>query len=188
MLHVPVVAHDARIIPLALRIDKQGIRSRKVHRVVHAQLLPLFELRRSVLRLPTIVVDQLVLGTRDVGNLEIRILDDVVKHAAVTSVGELPVPVYDEVFVLFLGDDITRKVAPVAVSLDAPVDNVPRLGQRVPVEVFPLIQAIPVEEQFPAGGDLRFAECVVAGTAGNGHGEQQRKAAHAGDFAAKSSW
>jgi len=28
----------------------------------------------------------------------------------------------------------------------------------------------------------------VAGTAGNGHGEQQRKAAHAGDFAAKSSW
>ena len=163
---MPVVAHDARIIPLALRIDKQGIRSRKVHRVVHAQLLPLFELRRSVLRLPAIVVDQLVLGTRDVGNLEIRILDDVVKHAAVASVGELPVPVYDEVFVLFLGDDIARKVAPVAVSLDAPVDNVPRLRQRVPVEVFPLIKAIPVEEQFPAGGDLRFAERVVAGNAG----------------------
>ena len=108
----------------------------------------------------------------DVGNLEIRILDDVVKHAAVTSVGELPVPVYDEVFVLFLGDDIARKVAPVAVSLDAPVDDVPRLGQRVPVEVFPLIKAIPVEEQFPARGDLRFAERVVAGNAGNSHGEQ----------------
>ena len=165
MLHVAVVADDARRVPLALRIDQQRIGIRQVHRVVHAQLLPLFELRRSVLRLPTIVVDQLVLGTRDVGNLEIRILDDVVKHAAVTSVGELPVPVYDEVLILLFGDDVSRQVAAVAGGLDAAVHHVPGHRERVSVEVFPLVEAFAVEEQLPAVGDFGFGEGVVTGPA-----------------------
>jgi len=166
MLHVAVVAHDARRVPLPLRIHEQRISIRQVHGVVYAQLLPLFEPGRGVGRLPAFVVDQLVLRPGDVGNLEIGILDHVVEHAAVAAVGELPVPVEDEVLILLFGDDVSRQVAPVAFGLDAAVHDVPGHRQRVSVEVFPLVEAFAVEEQLPAVGDFGLGEGVVLGAAG----------------------
>ena len=165
VLDVAVVADDARRVPLALRIDEQRIGVGQVHGVIHAQPLPRFEFRRGVLRLPAVVVDQLVLGPRDVGNREIGILDHMVEHAAVTARGEFPVPVEDEVLVLFFGDDVARKVAAVAGGLDAAVHDVPGLRQRIAVEVFPLVERLAVEEQLPSVGDLGFGEGVVLGPA-----------------------
>ena len=166
MLHVAVVADDARRVPLALRVDQQRIGIRQVHGVVHAQFLPLFEPGRGVRGLPACVVDQLVLRPGDIGNLEIGVLDHVVEHAAVAAVGELPVPVEDEVLILLFGDDVSRQVAAVAGGLDAAVHHVPGHRERVSVEVFPLVEAFAVEEQLPAVGDFGLGEGVVFGAAG----------------------
>ena len=166
MLHVAVVADDARRVPLALRVDQQRIGIRQVHGVVHAQFLPLLEPGRGVRGLPACVVDQLVLRPGDIGNLEIGVLDHVVEHAAVAAVGELPVPVEDEVLILLFGDDVSRQVAAVAGGLDAAVHHVPGHRERVSVEVFPLVEAFAVEEQLPAVGDFGLGEGVVFGAAG----------------------
>ena len=66
-----------------------------------------------------------------------------------------------KVFVLFLGDDVSREVAPVAGGLDAAVDYVPGHRERVAVEVFPLVEALAVEEQLPTVGDFFVGEGVV---------------------------
>ena len=165
MLHVAVVADDARRVPLALRVDQQRIGIRQVHGVVHAQFLPLFEPGRGVRGLPACVVDQLIFGSGDVGNREIGVLDHMVEHAAVAARGEFPVPVENEVLILFFGDDVSRKVAAVARGLDAAVHDVPRLRERIAVEVFPLVERLAVEEQLPAVGDFGFGEGVVTGPA-----------------------
>ena len=165
MLDMAVVADDARCVPLALRIDDERIGVREMHGVVHAQPLPRFEFRRGVLRLPAVVVDQLIFGSGDVGNREIGVLDHMVEHAAVAARGEFPVPVENEVFILFFGDDVSRKVAAVARGLDAAVHDVPRLRERIAVEVFPLVERLAVEEQLPAVGDFGFGEGVVTGPA-----------------------
>ena len=88
-----------------------------------------------------------------------------VEHAAVAARGEFPVPVENEVFILFFGDDVSRKVAAVARGLDAAVHDVPRLRERIAVEVFPLVERLAVEEQLPAVGDFGFGEGVVTGPA-----------------------
>ena len=165
MLDMAVVADDARRVPLALRIDDERIGVREVHGVVHAQPLPRFEFRRGVLRLPAVVVDQLIFGSGDVGNREIGVFDHMVEHAAVAARGEFPVPVENEVFILFFGDDVSRKVAAVARGLDAAVHDMPRLRERIAVEVFPLVERLAVEEQLPAVGDFGFGEGVVTGPA-----------------------
>ena len=165
MLDMAVVADDARRVPLALRIDDERIGVREVHGVVHAQPLPRFEFRRGVLRLPAVVVDQLIFGSGDVGNREIGVLDHMIEHAAVAARGEFPVPVENEVFILFFGDDVSRKVAAVARGLDAAVHDMPRLRERIAVEVFPLVERLAVEEQLPAVGDFGFGEGVVTGPA-----------------------
>ena len=89
-----------------------------------------------------------------------------VEHAAVAAVGELPVPVEDEVLILLFGDDVSRQVAAVAGGLDAAVHHVPGHRERVSVEVFPLVEAFAVEEQLPAVGDFGLGEGVVFGAAG----------------------
>ena len=177
MLDMAVVEDDARRVPLALRIEPHGRAVREVHGVIDAQALPLLELRRSVLLLPALLVDELVFGAGDVGYLEAGALDHVVEHAAVAAAREFPLPVEDEVFVLFSGDDIARKVAAVAVGLDAAVYDVPRLCERIPVEVFPLVEALPVEEQLPAVGDFLFGERVLPGGAGGDECDGEGRAA-----------
>ena len=82
-----VVADDARGVPLALRIDDERIGVREVHGVIDSQALPRFEFRRGVLRLPAVVVDQLIFGPGDVGDFEIGVLDHMVEHAAVAARG-----------------------------------------------------------------------------------------------------
>ena len=166
VLDMAVVADDARRVPLALRIDKERVGIGQVHGVVHAEALPRFEARRGVLLLPAVVVDELVLGARHVGYRKGGVLGHVVEHAAVSAVGEFPVPVEDEVLILLFGDDVSRQVAAVAGGLDAAVHHVPGHRERVSVEVFPLVEAFAVEEQLPAVGDFGLGEGVVFGAAG----------------------
>ena len=185
VLDMAVVADDARVVPLALRVDEHRIGIGQVHGVIHAQPLPLLKFGRSVLGLPAVVVDQLVFGTRHIGDLEIGIFEHVVEHAAVAAVGEFPVPVEDEVFVLFLGDDVTRKVAAVAVGLNAAVHDVPRLRERIAVVIFPLVERLAVEQQLPAVGGLGFGEHILGRRARNARRKQQRETARPGESAAK---
>ena len=162
VLDVAVVVDDARVVPFALRIEPHLGGVGQVHGVVDAQPLPRFELGGGVGLLPARFVDELVFGPRDVGHLEVGVFDHVVEHSAVAAVGEFPVPVEDEVFVLLAGDDVARQVAAVAVRLDAAVDRAPGHGERVAVVVFPRVERLAVEEQLPAVGDLLFAERVVS--------------------------
>ena len=172
VLDMAVVADDARRVPLALRIDKERVGIGQVHGVVHAEALPRFEARRGVLLLPAVVVDELVLGARHVGYRKGGVLDHVVEHAAVAAVGELPVPVEDEVFVLPARDDVAGQVAAVAVGLDAAVDHVPGHRQPGAVVVLPLIERLAVEEQLPAVCLLGSGERVVRRRTGRGRQQQ----------------
>ena len=185
VLDVAVVVDDARVVPFALRIEPHLGGVGQVHGVVDAQPLPRFELGGGVGLLPARFVDELVFGPRDVGHLEVGVFDHVVEHSAVAAVGEFPVPVEDEVFVLFLGDDVARKVAAVAVGLNAAVHDVPRLRERIAVVIFPLVERLAVEQQLPAVGSLGFGEHILGRRARNARRKQQRETARPGESAAK---
>ena len=150
MLDVAVVEDDLGRIPLTLRIDMHFGIIRQVHRIIDAQFLPLLELSRSVDFLPALVVDELILGTRDIGDLVGRILHHVIDHAAVAAVGEFPVPGQFEIRILLVGDDVSGAVAAVAGGLDAAIHHLPAVGQFRAVEVTPAAHVLAVEEELPA--------------------------------------
>ena len=77
-----------------------------MHRVVHAEFLPLFQSGRGIDFFPSLIVNQLVLRSGDIRNLEFRILDHVVEHSAVSSVREFPVPREFKILVLLVRDDV----------------------------------------------------------------------------------
>jgi len=159
-----------------------------VHGVVHAQFLPLFEFVGGIDLFPALVVDQLVFGACYVGYLEVGVFDDVVDHTAVPSVGEFPVPVEDEVFVLFLRNDVASQVAAVALGLDAAVDDMPRHGQLFAVVVLPLVERLAVEQQLPAVGNLLFGQHILLRRACNGSEQHESQPARLRELSAKISF
>ena len=120
-----------------------------MHCVVNAKLLPFLKFRRSVNLFPTLVVNELIFRACDVRHLEFRILDNVVKHSAVASVGEFPVPGQFEILVLLVRDDVAGLIGSVAGSLDADIHNFPAVGQRVTVVVTPTVKVLTIEQQYP---------------------------------------
>ena len=188
VLDMAVVEDDARRVPLALRVDEQRIGIGQVHGVVHAQFLPLFEFVGGIDFFPALVVDQLVFGAGYVGYLEIGVFDHVVDHTAVPSVGEFPVPVEDEVFVLFLRNDVACQVAAVTLGLDAAVDDMPRHGQLFAVVVLPLVERLAVEQQLPAVGNLLFGQHILLWRTCSGSAEHESQPARLRELSAKISF
>ena len=121
-----------------------------MHRIIDAQFLPLFELGGGVDLLPALVVDELVLGTRHIGDLESGILHHVIDHAAVAAMGQFPVPGQFEIRILLVGDDVAGAVAAVAGSLDAAIHHLPAVGEFRAVEVTPAAHILAVEKELPA--------------------------------------
>ena len=131
-----------------------------MHCVVNAKLLPFLKFRRSVNLFPTLVVNELIFRACDVRHLEFRILDNVVKHSAVASVGEFPVPGQFEILVLLVRDDVAGLIGSVAGSLDAAIHNFPAVGQRVTVVVTPTVKVLTIEQEYPAVCLLGGGQCV----------------------------
>ena len=131
-----------------------------MHGIVDTEALPRLEFAGGIHFLPAIVVDKLIFRTGNIRDLEIWVLYHVVNHAGVAAIGEFPLPVEDKVIVLSVGDDVTGQVASVAVSLDATIDDVPRLSKSRAVEIAPTVESLTVEEEFPSVGNFRFREDI----------------------------
>ena len=166
MLYVAVVEDNLGGVPFAHGIDVHLRVVGQVHGIVNAQLLPFLEFLRCIHFLPALVVDELILGSRHVGDREGRVLHYVVNHAAVAAVSEFPVPLQLEVGELAFGDDVAGVVGPGAAGLYAAIHGFPSVGENGVVVVAPLREVLPVEEQYPSLAFLSFRQHVVLGLTG----------------------
>ena len=82
-----VVEHYHGIVPFSVRVDLHLRFVRKIHGVVHPELLPFLELFREVR-----FVYELVFRARYIRDSEFRPFHHMIEHPAVASLGELPVP------------------------------------------------------------------------------------------------
>ena len=148
--HVAVVEDDFGLVPLSVRIEFPRFEIRDVHRVVHGAALPRLELVAVVHLGEIVVVDELVLRTGDVRDIESRALDDVVHHSAVAALADLPLPLEVEIGIFPVSDYVAVAVAAAAFGHDRPVHDAPRAGERVPVVVPPSVECFAVEEKLPS--------------------------------------
>ena len=117
-----------------------------MHCIVNADLLPVFQLGGGVLLFPSFYVNQLIFGAGNIGNGKAGVLNYVVQHTAVSTLGELPVPHQFKVGKLLVGNDVARSVATFARCLDASVYNSPTTFEFFFVKTSPSVECLTVEE------------------------------------------
>ena len=135
-----IVKDDLALVPLPCGLEVTLVEIGDIHGVVHGASLPRLKHIAVVHLSEVIIVNQLIFRTSDIRDLEDGILDDMVHHAAVAALADLPLPLEVEVGVFLFGNDISISVASTSVSLDGTIDDSPRAGQLLAIIIPPTIK------------------------------------------------
>ena len=163
VLYMAIVEDNLRSVPLAHRIDMHLGVIGQMHSIVHTQFLPFFEFLRSIHFLPTLVVNELILRTRHIGNRESGILHYMINHSTITAMSQLPVPCEFEVGKLALCNDVAGIVCTFTTGLDTTIHGLPSVGQDSVVKITPLGEILAVEQQNPTFFFFIFCQHIVFG-------------------------
>ena len=134
-----IVEDDFRGVPFSCRVELSCIKVRNIHGVINSAALPLLK-RVSIDLLPILIVNELVFRPGYVRNLEGRVLNYMIEHAAVTSAGDFPLPFKIEIGVFLVGNDVTACIASFAFCEDTPILDFPGAGQLSAAEIPPTVE------------------------------------------------
>ena len=159
--HMAVVKDDLALVPLASRLEITGLEIRNVHCIVDTAPLPRLEDVAIVHLCKVIIVDELVLGTGDIRHVKTLALHDMIHHAAVAALANLPFPLEMEVRVFLVSDYVAVFVASMAFGLDGAVNHGPGSSEGRSVIVSPTLQRSSVKQELPAFGLLLGSQRVL---------------------------
>ena len=145
MFYMPIIEHDAWVIPFALWIYEHGVWVWKMHCIVYSQFLPFFQFGGSVCLFPTFYINQLIFRAGYIRNFKIRIFYYVIKHAAIATVRKFPIPVKNKIVKFPIGYDITWKVTSVTICLNTSIYYMPRLCEWISIIVTPAIECVSIK-------------------------------------------
>ena len=149
-----VVEYDLGAVPLPCRLEVPGLEVRDVHGVVYTAALPRFEDIAVVHLGEVLVVDELVLRAGHIRDIEAFALHDMVHHAAVATLADLPFPFEIEVGVFLVSHYVAVLVAALAFGLDCAVHDGPGASKGGSIIIPPAIQCVTVEKELPSFGLL----------------------------------
>ncbi len=163
---MPVVEDDFGLVPLTGGLEVSLLEIGNVHGVVHGAALPGLEDIAVVHLGKVLIVNELILGTGDIGDSVLRAFHHMVEHAGVAALGNLPFPLEVEVLIDLVRDDVAVGVVTLAGGLDGAVLDDPGFAHEGGfVETAPSAEGGAVKEKFPAVGLFRRRKRVRFGGA-----------------------